>query len=77
MSEFKIEPGIPLPSSRRSRYPWADMMVGDSFFVSEETPFVNVVSAASATQRKLRKQGFGTTFIARRVPGGTRVWRTK
>lgn len=76
MSDFKVEPGIPLPP-RRTRYPWADMMVGDSFFVSEETPFVNVASAASATQRKRRAQGFDMTFVARRVHGGTRVWRTK
>ena len=38
MSEFLIEPNVPLPQKTRrrkynSKYPWAGMVTGDSFFV--------------------------------------------
>jgi hypothetical protein len=78
MSEFKIERNIPLPP-RKTKYPWATMAVGDSFFVPGkpgDDSFHNVFSAAMVTQRKLRRTGRDVTFTVRRCEGGTRVWRT-
>ncbi|HVZ60658.1 MAG TPA: hypothetical protein VG892_07725 [Terriglobales bacterium] len=34
--EFKIEPGIPIPAHARTVYPFKEMKIGDSFFVSDE-----------------------------------------
>lgn len=69
---MKIEKNIPIPTKasagRKSMFPWEDMQVGDSFFVSEHK------SPPSAPSR-VRKEGM--KFTSRSVDGGFRVWRTE
>ena len=74
---FEIEKGIPLakvasPSSpRASKYPWADMEVGDSFLV----PGTSVSRLSPSVCSASRRVGF--KFKTRTVEGGVRVWRVE
>lgn len=74
---IKIDKGIELPPGRTTRkYPWREMEIGDSFYVSDdEFPglygherFRTLVSAAGTRM--------GLRFSVRKVEGGLRVWRT-
>ncbi len=71
---FKIEDGHAIPASRRAtvrraKYPWADLEVGQSFFV----PGAALRSMGSTASHAGRRSG--KKFIARAVEGGVRVWR--
>jgi hypothetical protein len=68
MSEFKIEKGVPLPTSATARkYPYREMHPNDSFFVP------------GATTGKFNPCVFATRnpgwkFVTRAEKGGVRVW---
>ena len=68
----KIEKGIPLPDfqrgpSRATKYPYAQMVVGDSIFIATSKKSVSMhIMWATRT-------GFKFTF--RQVDGGVRIWR--
>lgn len=69
----QIEKNIPFPDpspGRRSKYPWRELKVGDSF--AYDGPAVNAQSAATYYTNKTNK-----TFRARKHNGSTRVWRVK
>ncbi len=68
MVDFKIERGIAVPT--KSKYPFADMEVGDSFMFNG--PRVRIAAAAHTARRK-----FNRKFIVRAYGSGFRVWRTK
>lgn len=70
---FKIEKGINPPAERKSRYPFAEMAVGDSFSfsASERAKIQNAASAYS------RSKGKGTRFRVRTEGTSGRVWRIK
>ena len=79
---IQIEKNIPMPEGRATgmRYPYADMEVGDSFYV--ETNGTNEL----ATARRLRgsshafvnrKGGEGQKFSVRKMDNGFRVWRVQ
>ena len=79
---FKIEKGIPIPVSKtvtrqgrgRDRlYPWAEMQVGDSFFVPGEAKRIGVASHASAVCKRYAPK----RFVSRKVEGGVRIWRVE
>ena len=71
---IQIDKGIAVPDySIRGRtpiYPWADMGVGDSFFVSNGR-----VAAFRSTCRGACVRHKPKKFICRAVEGGVRVWR--
>ena len=67
MIEIKIESGIPAPTGGRFKYPWAEMNVGDSFFVPGKN--IGNIPITHATL----KTGF--KFVRSTVDGGVRVWR--
>ncbi len=70
--KYKIEKDIPLPETRgRSpKYPWLDMVPGDSFLMDKRGNH-----AASCAHYASKK--YGITLACRPQPGGTtRVWRT-
>lgn len=68
MSEFKIEHDIPIPPSRgRTKYPFDQMQVGDSFLSRSHG-----VTSATGYYAKLHP---GVKFRQRKVSGGWRVWR--
>lgn len=86
--EIKIESHIPLPASRRgprkSKYPFAGLAVGQSFFVVD----ANSNAVHSSVSRFVNGNGEGKKFTVRttteftkesptvQVPG-VRVWRTQ
>jgi hypothetical protein len=70
VSEFKIESDVPVPvGNTRSKYPWAEMKVGDSFFVEHGSQ--NVLSTSGRQYGKFH----GGKFSTRREGNGVRVWR--
>jgi hypothetical protein len=74
-----VERGIPLPRQgyRALKYPWAEMKVGDSFFVPCAIASRGAVRASvSAARRKFRTDYIHAPASENGV-SGTRVWRTK
>lgn len=70
---IKIEDGIALTKrsiNRESKYPFAQMEVGQSFFAEQSS---SPSSAASA----FCKKNAGYKFVTRREKDGFRVWRTE
>jgi len=69
---LQIDSTVPMPESRpRSRYPFAEMTVGDSFLVTDPGAAKNVRSAAWMFSKR-----HSVRFSCRKVEGGWRVWRT-
>jgi len=71
---YKIEKGIALPQGKAKKqtiYPFAQMEVGDSFFVEGKT-IANVSSSAVHHALKSEKK-----FSVRKENGGVRCWRIK
>jgi hypothetical protein len=77
MAGYTIEKGVPiLPqkrpgAGRKSKYPFRDMEVGDSFMALGVAP-ITVRRAAYWSGRRLNKK-----FMTRTVEGGVRVWRVE
>jgi hypothetical protein len=72
--DYKIEKDVPLPAlvRRRSKYPFKDLEIGDSFVIpikSDKSP--SGIYAAISTARSRHNIGLTTA----RVEGGIRVWR--
>ena len=71
-SDFNIEEGVPIPEvdhSRNRKYPWDELLVGDSFFAHGQKP--NTLRSSA----KLAKKRTGFKFVSRAVNGGARGWR--
>lgn len=67
---YKIEKGVPQPEHEAAnKYPFAQMEVGDSFFV----PGFRARSLSNAAQWHTKKLGW--TFRCVSVDGGARCWR--
>lgn len=71
---FKIEDGYAIPAerqprTRRAKYPWNELEVGQSFFV-DGARLRSMSSTASHAGRRLKRK-----FIVRSVDSGVRVWR--
>lgn len=74
----KIVPKVPSPPpipSERTRYPFEDLKVGQSFFDSETTPGAIMV-AIVRYQRKLNRKFTARVDVYNGIPG-IRVWRLK
>jgi hypothetical protein len=69
-ASFTIDKGIPAPSKERSRYPFADMEVGDSFLIPDMKTSAEISSAVS-----YRKNRYREDYVCRSTEGGLRVWR--
>lgn len=72
-SAIKIEAGIPTPAMRnaKAKYPWSQMLVGDSFFVPGAT--TTKIATAASTFARYHKNGY--KFTVRKEGNGARVWR--
>jgi len=72
MQNFKVEKDIPIPEikERASKYPFAQMEVGDSFLVKDKRIKQNVESMMYYHSKKWNKR-----FTLRTVSEGVRVWR--
>lgn len=76
-ASIRVEKGIPVPDDidQRSKYPWKDMDVGDSFFVENgDKKTISSVAhgAGKRLKRKFRAKDDVTDGVA-----GIRVWRTE
>lgn len=79
---IQIEKNIPMPADRATgmHYPYADMEVGDSFYV--ETNGTNELATArrlrgSSHAFTRRNGGEGKKFSVRKMDNGFRVWRVQ
>ncbi len=85
---IKIEKNIPIPSSvtrkdtGRSKYPFLEMEVNDSFLITVESlnkkQIENARVAILSAARRLKQQGKlekRLVFISKVLPEGIRVWR--
>ena len=72
---FRIQKDVPLPARQRaSKYPFADMDIGDSFYLSQYLSRGSVKAAAHAFGKKqspIRK------FVVRKENTGARIWRVE
>lgn len=67
---LKVEQGVALPPApSNTRYPFAQLKVGDSFFAAAD----KADSACASVSYWARKTGF--KFTSRSVDGGVRIWR--
>ena len=64
--KIEIEKEIPIPSFSRSKYPFEQMQVGDSFFAPVQSLSSSIMIAQSKTKFR---------FKSKFQDGGTRVWR--
>lgn len=70
---MKIEKNIPMPETRKTKYNWQDMEVGDSvFFAAKKTQIYKEGASAHSWGRSNNVK-----FTVRSVEGGVRIWRTK
>ena len=67
----QIDQGIPL-AIQKKRYPFARMVVGDSFFFEELT---EVESAQNAGYSYAKRHNPAFKMTRRKVEGGYRLWR--
>lgn len=75
--EFVVESGIPVPSyTRKSKYPWDEMVAGDSFYVppedEEEDQEAVKARMTAVTYSNASKRGF--QGAVRYEADGVRVW---
>ncbi len=68
--ELVIEKGLPTPNKRLTRYPFAGMEVGDSFFA----PLTLAASILTSARRHHPKR-FTTRSVVENGVRGVRVWR--
>ena len=61
---IQIDKGIPIPN--RFKYPFKDMEIGDSFYLTKEEKTYNI--------HKLAKKA-GIKVLTRRENDGRRIWR--
>lgn len=80
MSEVLIEKGIPIPEKRNknTKYPFADLSVGDSIFCPTEGKSTPSIVAAASRFRKQKNPSWN--FVHERQTNkdgkkGVRLWR--
>lgn len=66
---FIIESSIPCPK-KKTKYPFNQMKVGDSFLVHDDNSPTNAVNAAHTYGRY-----WGRKFASQSVGMGVRIWR--
>lgn len=67
-----IDKSIEIPEPyKQTKYPWADMGIGDSFFTNS-IKLISMVPHAHKTGQRLGKK-----FVCRKVENGVRVWRVE
>jgi hypothetical protein len=74
---IKIERGVQLPDAASGKYgrrwPYAELKVGDSFFVPDGDCYqAGMPPAMTYWKTKLQRK-----FTSRKVDGGVRIWRTE
>lgn len=76
--KIQIEKGVAIPtkSSRKSKYPFRDMEVGDSFFIKDTIdPEGTRKKVSSAATMFCHENDY--KFKTQVFPAGVRIWRIK
>ena len=76
---FKVEKGVPIPVARRGtekKYPFSDLEIGDSFFVSGKL-VVTFSGQVSTAAKRMPGRRFTARTVTENGIKGVRVWRTK
>lgn len=83
---YPVERGVPIPAPFKrvvrvgmQKYPWAEMEVGDSFFVphTPEEPGTWVQNRVNASAvHWLKRYARSHRFTTRQLANGVRCWRT-
>lgn len=69
---IKVEKDVPIPAGdNRSKYPFAELEIGDSFTV-EKSKYSSLRNLAS-----YRKNRYGETYVVKVEGEKVRVWRTE
>jgi hypothetical protein len=84
-NSFRIEQNIPVPTIPRGappspiKYPWAEMKIGDSFFVPlVDKTIITIRGAINIDLKKFSNQtGNKIKITTRAIDNGVRVWRLK
>jgi len=74
---YEIEKNVPL-SPHKTKYPWNDMVVGDSFLVKPKNgqtarSFRCSISALASHRGKMHNEKYTT----REINGNIRIWRVE
>ncbi len=82
MSEIKIDKNIPIPEPRNGKkkrhYPFAELEIGDSFFVEGfQWKSIGELSGSYNKYRKVTKKKFISRKVTENNIKGLRIWRTK
>ena len=70
VESIEINKGLPTPRGRRSKYPFREMDIGDSFFA----PGSSVIGIHGCARRH-RPMRFTCRTVVENGVGGIRVWR--
>ena len=75
--KIQIEKGVPAPirATRKSKYPFRDMVVGDSFFVNEREDVKRTQQKLSAAAIMFCKKNPTYKFKTQAFHSGVRIWR--
>ena len=76
----KIDKNIPVPISTTRKYPFADMQIGDSFFVALEDDNKTTHSIAASLHssvKTIKKVIKDFKITVRSVESGVRCWRVQ
>lgn len=65
---MKIDKNIPIPNSV-NKYPFQDMEIGDSFYVS------SITTRKFSNYRDTKWTKYGKKFTAKKENDGVRIWR--
>jgi len=71
---FKIDSSIPVPPRKDAKYPFASMVVGQSFFVPESEATKSSISTCAIRAKPMR---FTYRTVTENGVVGTRCWRTE
>ena len=74
VSDFVIDKDVPIPSSWNAKYPFGELLIGDSFYTGAATRKTTstIRSAAAVFGRRHNMK-----FITRAEGRGLRIWRVE
>jgi hypothetical protein len=77
--KIKIETGVPVPTraTRKSKYPFREMEVGNSFFVNDKDEVNRTQQKLSAAAAMFCKKNPAYKFKTQTFDTGVRIWRVK
>ncbi len=76
---FPVEHGVPVEgiASKRNKYPWRKLKVGDSFFVPGDDWEIKSMMNSLTSCKNWATYKTGFRFVMRSVLGGIRIWRVQ